>query len=1082
MKNTAKNGSIKGHTPKKTESHDDINSLRQQVALYKNEKDILLSLSNNIASVREKNDLIKIFSSGLKQFFQFTNAAIALIDKKNKIYFPFLFDAETHPGKNHAEFHSVITKQYSLDNPFITRLVNAAGQVSVLLEDVINDRAIPEFIKLNYETGIKNVLITPLKNKMELIGFLYISSDRTDSFTGNFKSVLNSIAPHLSNAVANIIADEEIKYKEFVNQTLLSLSNDMVTVRNRADLLNVIKFGLKKLIYFTHNVITVLNETGETYHAFLLDPDSRAKKFPQYAEMINTPIPVQDGIYNIAAVSDKPVVFDMASFDLDKAPLWFKLNYNAGAKEMLIKVLPGGDTPRHSIILFSDRLNTFDEKVINIIERISSQLSTAATNISANEEILSKERDKSFLLEFSHNIASARTRNDLSTAIHNGLKKLTEIKAYFIRIINDDGVTLSPFMHDNDVFYIKDPAFKELLLTKIPIGTGITAKVMNSNAPVLIDFADEISQGNTDHYIEFWKQLGPQRAAFQKMFGTVLCVGDKKLGILWVIAPKINMTILEGICAQISVAISNIRSNEEITQREEEKSILLSLSSEIAALRSRDDLLRVVNTKIKTLFPIKDFGCLQINDDRTCSTFILDIANDLKSQVDYTAIASDKYLVTDPVFSSILNSDDPIIFNVHDLSEKPGIPGYVSFWKKQGVQQVLGTALRVGGKNIGCAFLHIDANKADQLNIKLLKAVCAQMSVAISNIRSNEQVLTYKRMLEVENDHLKEQISSIYNFNDIIGSGPEMQKVYHLMSLVAESNSTVLLLGETGTGKELIARAIHNASPRKDKLMIKVNCAALPANLIESELFGHERGSFTGAIERRIGKFELANNSTLFLDEIGEMPFETQVKLLRVIQERELERVGGSNTVKVNVRIIAATNRNLEEEVSAGRFRPDLYYRLNVFPIVLPPLRNRLEDIAPLANFFLARCSKNTGRKVTAISSNVIKQLKGYSWPGNVRELEHLIERSILLTHEPVLKEIQLPKSRKEGRDAPTEFSHKTLQDIERSYIIEILRKYDGKIAGSDGAAHLLEIPPTTLHSKMKKLGISKEDYFSKKA
>ena len=304
-----------------------------------------------------------------------------------------------------------------------------------------------------------------------------------------------------------------------------------------------------------------------------------------------------------------------------------------------------------------------------------------------------------------------------------------------------------------------------------------------------------------------------------------------------------------------------------------------------------------------------------------------------------------------------------------------------------------------------------------------------------------------------------------------------MQKVYRLMSLVAEANSTVLLLGETGTGKELIARAIHNASPRKDKLMVKVNCAALPANLIESELFGHERGAFTGAIDRRLGKFELANNSTLFLDEIGEMPLETQVKLLRVIQEREFERVGGKNPIKVNVRIIAATNRKLDEEVNAGRFRPDLYYRLNVFPISLPSLRDRLEDIEPLADFFLERYSRSTGRKVTAISAKVIKELKSYSWPGNVRELEHLIERSILLTEGNVLKEIQLPvKNKIKSDDAG--ISPKALQEIESSYIIEVLKRCNGRISGIGGAADILGMPATTLHSKMKKLGVSKADYF----
>jgi Transcriptional regulator containing GAF, AAA-type ATPase, and DNA binding domains len=305
-----------------------------------------------------------------------------------------------------------------------------------------------------------------------------------------------------------------------------------------------------------------------------------------------------------------------------------------------------------------------------------------------------------------------------------------------------------------------------------------------------------------------------------------------------------------------------------------------------------------------------------------------------------------------------------------------------------------------------------------------------------------------------------------------------MQKVYHLMSLVAESNSTVLLLGETGTGKELIARALHNASPRNKNLMVKVNCAALPPNLIESELFGHEKGAFTGAIERRIGKFELANNSTLFLDEIGEMPLETQVKLLRVLQERELERVGGKTTIKVDVRIIAATNRNLEDEVRAGRFRSDLYYRLNVFPITLPPLRNRIEDIEALANFFIARYSKNSGRNITSISPKCLQQLRSYSWPGNVRELEHLIERSILLTQGNVLEEVQLPVTFNDDISKSEDTGGKTLEELERNYIIEVLKRCSGKISGKGGAAEHLGIPSTTLHSKMKKLQIAKADYF----
>jgi formate hydrogenlyase transcriptional activator len=287
------------------------------------------------------------------------------------------------------------------------------------------------------------------------------------------------------------------------------------------------------------------------------------------------------------------------------------------------------------------------------------------------------------------------------------------------------------------------------------------------------------------------------------------------------------------------------------------------------------------------------------------------------------------------------------------------------------------------------------------------------------------------------------------------------------------------VLGETGTGKELIARAIHNASPRKDKLMVKVNCAALPASLIESELFGHERGAFTGAIDRRIGKFELANHSTLFLDEIGEMPPEAQAKLLRVIQERELERLGGKQTIRIDVRLIAATNRNLEEQVRTGHFREDLYYRLNVFPILLPPLRERPEDIEPLTKFFVEKYSRNNGKKILKIAPKVLQQLRSFTWPGNVRELEHLIERSVLLASENILQDVYIPRSTTTEKHGPAHLANRTLEEVERSYIIEVLKRCTGKISGAGGAAEILQIPGNTLHSKMKKLGITKADYFA---
>jgi len=333
--------------------------------------------------------------------------------------------------------------------------------------------------------------------------------------------------------------------------------------------------------------------------------------------------------------------------------------------------------------------------------------------------------------------------------------------------------------------------------------------------------------------------------------------------------------------------------------------------------------------------------------------------------------------------------------------------------------------------------------------------------------------------LQEEQICLREGIETNQHYPEIIGRSPELQQTLRLISRVAPTNSTVLILGETGTGKELVARAIHNSSSRKSKPMVKVNCATLPANLVESELFGHERGSFTGATDRRTGKFELAHNSTLFLDEIGEMPLELQVKLLRALQEKEIERLGGRHTIPVDVRIIAATNRDLEEEVEAGRFRADLYYRLNIFPISLPSLRSRRDDIPLLANHFIQKISKKIGTKITRVSNFALEQITGYDWPGNIRELEHVIERSILLSDDSILRQIYLPDRRHKDAAKPSENGVvvKTIEENERDHIINVLRHCRGKVAGFGGAAEFLGIPPSTLSSKLKRLGIQKVHY-----
>jgi len=344
-------------------------------------------------------------------------------------------------------------------------------------------------------------------------------------------------------------------------------------------------------------------------------------------------------------------------------------------------------------------------------------------------------------------------------------------------------------------------------------------------------------------------------------------------------------------------------------------------------------------------------------------------------------------------------------------------------------------------------------------------------TIILRDVDERKRAEAALRKLELENLYLLEEVKTQNNFNQIIGASPSMKKVFGNVERVAATDSIVLLTGETGTGKELIARAIHDSSPRKGRVLVKVNCAALPGGLIESELFGHEKGAFTGATARRKGRFELADGGTIFLDEVGELPLETQAKLLRVLQEQEFERVGGNETIKVNVRVIAASNRSLEEMVRVGAFRADLFYRLNIFPIHIPPLRERPNDIPLLTSYYVGSCSRRLGKRIESITPEALEMLTRYHWPGNVRELGNLLERAVILCDGSVIHRehiIILRSTAAEDKDILT------LEASERVQILKALEKTGGVIGGPQGAAKLLGINRTTLLSRMKKLGIAK--------
>ncbi len=365
------------------------------------------------------------------------------------------------------------------------------------------------------------------------------------------------------------------------------------------------------------------------------------------------------------------------------------------------------------------------------------------------------------------------------------------------------------------------------------------------------------------------------------------------------------------------------------------------------------------------------------------------------------------------------------------------------------------------------------------------KPVLMGFGIDISKRKKVEQQLrdvlsemeALRNQLEADCIYLGEEIKLLHDYENIIGESEVLKYVLYSLEQIAPIDTTVLILGESGTGKEIIARAIHHGSKRKERPLIKVDCTALPANLIESELFGHEKGAFTGAVEKRIGRFELADGATLFLDEIGELPVELQPKLLRVLQDGEFERLGSSQVMHTDVRVIAATNRNLEEDISKGRFRMDLWYRLNVFPLSIPPLRDRADDIPLLVNWMIKKVQRRLGKNIKTVPAYIMDDLTAYPWPGNVRELENVIERAVIVTSGSMLQLAVPLKAPESGDSTPHNAPMKTLSEMEKEYILQVLRKTNWNISGKDGAAGLLGLNSSTLRGRMRKYGIHRPSF-----
>lgn len=1056
----------------------------QEITRHKEEREILQSLHTEIAFNKDKTALLRSLNPKLKLLFDYSHHFVVGVNDDQLTVVGLLLDTESR-ARFHPRYKQVTTSNLLISDQIFNKVFLSNDPIIFDLEAMAAHQTLPEYMTLNMECGIKKMAMVSLRVGSRIIGVWALSLLEHQNLNAYQLELFKGISHQLSIAAQNIKAGEIVSKKNREREFLSQMSSDITAIRGRKDLDKLFNLTLKNHFRFQSAEILIKNELG--FSKFSYAPSVYGADPEQDEEVAEDCIDILNFVFADQAGTATAMVIDMEAIIKRKdIPDCIRLQYTSGINTKVCVKL-GKDQTDIGVVFFNfTETHDLVEKNLDLFNSISFHLSTAICNVIANEEVVKREQERDLLLSLSTEIAAIKNAGQLIRMITEKLKVFLGFSYISIGTLNDSGETFEVLVFDPESICRRHDEYRDLTSTVFPVNDGVINKILMSPVPVSFDLQELDDKNQLTPYLRISKECGVVQligVRFSKElspFGCLVLFFDKELQL----NPG-KSRLINGLANQISIAVANILANQELKRRSEEDSKLLLFGSELRSVRDIPVLLKILRVQLKELFQIREFMVSILSEDQKSHKALFYEENSIfAGHPDFSKLIKQYMPVADTAFGVTLDHEEPVIFDMELIAGNCKLHGDLNAVARGAGEGIIGAVMKLGKQPVGFMLFKHDHPYAIASQQQLFESICSQIAIVISNIFSHQKVEmqlkeieAYKQQLEEEKIYLTEEIETIHNYTEIIGESTALKDTFRLVSQVSPSDSTVLILGETGTGKELIARAIHNNSPRKNKLMVKVNCAALPANLIESELFGHEKGSFTGATERRLGKFELANNGTLFLDEIGEMPIDLQVKLLRALQEKEIERVGGKETIKVDVRIIAATNRDLEKEIAEGRFRSDLYYRLNIFPISLPPLRDRKQDIESLAMHFIKQFNKNCGKNINSISSRALQELMTYNWPGNIRELEHLIERSVLLNSGTTLKELLLPSRSEQlvSRGPQEELTLKTIDENEKDYILKVLKHCGGRIAGQGGAAQILGVPPTTLNSKLKRLGIKRE-------
>jgi formate hydrogenlyase transcriptional activator len=658
------------------------------------------------------------------------------------------------------------------------------------------------------------------------------------------------------------------------------------------------------------------------------------------------------------------------------------------------------------------------------------------------------------LIRVSQAIKAHRGCDDLFQALAVELRKVVEFDAVYC-IQYDEPANRITWIGSHSPSGVQRPDFPPEELT--------TPWIYLRQQPLVIPFLDQ--ETRFPRVAEFLREQG-----LQSICALPLTTVRRRLGSFGFGSKHPNayseeeVRFLSLVVDQIALAIDDALHAEELERQNKRLTLLLDLNNAVVSNLELRDLLRAMSANVRHVMECDGVGvALPDLESKELQLYAFDFPGD--EGVAHPGIPIDGTLAPAKAF----RTGKPEVVNRLDLREdNPDIPAQAI---AAGVRCVCYLPLASRGRVLGVLILGRREERAfTQDEVEFLMQVANQLALAVENALAYREIANLKDQLTQEKVYLEDEIRSEMSFDEIVGKSVALRTLLQQVEVVAPTSSTVLICGETGTGKELIARAIHNLSLRRQSAFVKLNCAAIPSGLLESELFGHEKGAFTGAVAQRIGRFEVASRGTVFLDEVGEIPLDLQPKLLRVLQEREFERLGSSRTLRTDARLIAATNQDLAAMVAQQKFRSDLFYRLNVFPVQVPPLRERQEDIPLLVRHFVQQYARRMNRRIGTIPSEAMNVLIAYHWPGNIRELQNLMERAVILSPGPVLK---VPLAGFQNRPAPAANNKiETLEDAERRHITEALEATNWVVGGPKGAAALLGIKRTTLQWRMDKLGI----------